>query len=448
MSKNCSSIEHEKEDAISYCEICKVYMCNKCENFHSKLCKNHYTYKININNANELFTGFCKEENHFDKLEYFCKTHNQLCCSGCIAKIKRKGKGQHTDCEVCNIEDIKNEKKNKLKENIESLEKALKETDQLIIKIKNLFEVMTENKEDLKIKIQKFFTRLRNKLIEREEELLLEVEDKFNNLYFKEDFLKNNEKLPKEIKLSIEKGKSIQREWNNDNKLNSIINDCINIENSVEKINKLNENINKSNNIINKKLKFFPDDNEEINKYLEKISLFGRINYFNEKEYKFKECQEKADGKYIIQGDNENIITKIGKDGCYIYARGKNILEKGNEYKWKIKILKSENNKINIGVGYSNSSDIDLSKAYEFGWFLYCNNLKLYSGPPHEYYCENTNLKKLKDEIIVNMDMKQGILTFIIGEESSFISDIPIEQNLVPVVTLYNEGDSVQILNC
>ena len=44
---------------------------------------------------------------------------------------------------------------------------------------------------------------------------------------------------------------------------------------------------------------------------------------------------------------------------------------------------------------------------------------------------ENTNLKKLKDEIIVNMDMKQGILTFIIGEESSFISDITIEQNLV-----------------
>ena len=55
----------------------------------------------------KIFTGFCKEKNHLDKLEYFCKTHNKLCCSGCIDKIKREGKGQHTDCDICLIEDIK-----------------------------------------------------------------------------------------------------------------------------------------------------------------------------------------------------------------------------------------------------------------------------------------------------------------------------------------------------
>jgi len=109
-SNNYSSIEHENDQAIIYCQTCRVYMCNKCKNFHSKLCKNHFTYDLN-SNSNEIFTGFCKEENHYDKLEYFYKTHNQLCCSGCIAKIKRKGKGQHTDCEICNIEDIKDKKK-------------------------------------------------------------------------------------------------------------------------------------------------------------------------------------------------------------------------------------------------------------------------------------------------------------------------------------------------
>ena len=44
--QKCSSIEHKEIDAIFYCNECKVYMCNKCENFHSKLLKSHNAYKI------------------------------------------------------------------------------------------------------------------------------------------------------------------------------------------------------------------------------------------------------------------------------------------------------------------------------------------------------------------------------------------------------------------
>ena len=45
------------------------------------------------------------------QLSYFCKDHNQLCCAACIAKINKNGDGQHHDCDVCSIEDIKEEKK-------------------------------------------------------------------------------------------------------------------------------------------------------------------------------------------------------------------------------------------------------------------------------------------------------------------------------------------------
>lgn len=45
-----------------------------------------------------------------------------MCCDSCIVKLKTKGKGQHKDCDICFIEDIKDEKKNKLEKNIESLE--------------------------------------------------------------------------------------------------------------------------------------------------------------------------------------------------------------------------------------------------------------------------------------------------------------------------------------
>ena len=96
-------------------------MCNKCLNHHSEFLKNHHKYNID-KNFDEIFIGICKEKNHRKELEYFCKSHNQLCCVACISKIKGYGNGQHSDCNICHINDIKEEKKNKLKENIKKLE--------------------------------------------------------------------------------------------------------------------------------------------------------------------------------------------------------------------------------------------------------------------------------------------------------------------------------------
>ena len=81
--KNCSSKEHENIIAIIFCPKCEIYMCNKCETFHSKLCKNHKNKNLN-EELEKNFSGFCKEENHNDELEFFCKTHNKLCCAACM----------------------------------------------------------------------------------------------------------------------------------------------------------------------------------------------------------------------------------------------------------------------------------------------------------------------------------------------------------------------------
>ena len=75
--KKCSLIKHKEITATNYCPECKIYMCNKCENHHSELFQNHHQVKLDTD-IKLLFTGFCKEENHLDKLEFFCKDHN-LC---------------------------------------------------------------------------------------------------------------------------------------------------------------------------------------------------------------------------------------------------------------------------------------------------------------------------------------------------------------------------------
>ena len=134
----CSSEEHKELDAISFCPECRIYMCNKCQNHHTPLFKNHHSH--NLNKGEEIFTGFCKEKNHPNRLEYFCKEHNQLCCAACIAKINDKGDGQHKDCDVCGIENIKEEKKNKLKENLKILEDLSNSFNNIFEEMKEIFE--------------------------------------------------------------------------------------------------------------------------------------------------------------------------------------------------------------------------------------------------------------------------------------------------------------------
>ena len=74
----------------------------------------------------------------------------------------------------------------------------------------------------MKLNIQKIFTKIRNEINNREAKLLLEVENLYNNLFFKEELIKESEKLPNNIKISLEKGKIIDSEWNNKKKVKSI----------------------------------------------------------------------------------------------------------------------------------------------------------------------------------------------------------------------------------
>ena len=273
-NKYCSLEEEKEIKAICFCQECKIYMCNKCENTHSKLFKNFHHCIKSDKDISEIFTGLCKEEKHNEKLEYFCRDHNQLCCVSCICKLKGKGKGSHSNCKVCFVEDIKEIKKNKLEENLKNLEDLSKQFEDSLKELKNMFEKINENKENIKLEIQKIFTRIRVILNEREDKLLFEVDKQFDEIYFKESLIKESEKLPNKIKISIEKGKNISKEWDNENNLISIINNCINIEKNINEINKINENLNKYND--SKFLQINLKENE-INKIIDMIEAFGKI---------------------------------------------------------------------------------------------------------------------------------------------------------------------------
>ena len=446
-NKKCSSKEHLNNDAKSYCPICKIYMCNKCDNTHSTLFPNHSKYNLE-QDIRTIFTGYCKNENHPNKLEYFCKNHNELCCAACLCKLNINGDGQHKDCDVCSIKDIKNQKKNKLAENIKKLEELSATFEESIKEIKSLSEKINKKKEDLQKNIQLIFTKIRTELNTRENKLLSETEEQINKLYFNDDIINISEKLPKRINYSLEKGKEINKDWN-DNELSSLINNCINIEKTLDDINEIKWKIEKSNLNMETKILFKPEQ-EGINDIINTIKNFGEIYLDNYKKFAFKNCpiNAKDEMKFSITGDKNNIFTKTGKQGGFIGTICINELDKSiEEHTWKIKILKTNNKFIMIGVAPIDF-DINLVDNYKkCGWYFYCYDSTLYSGPPFNYSWKKSGLSKINNEITVIMNMKKKTLKFKINNEDkgdSYIN-IPTDKPIFPAVLLYSPNDSIEI---
>ena len=266
---------HKDIDAIRCCIECNTYFCNKCENLHSELFKIHHTFQLD-KDTDELFTGFCQEKNHKHELEYLCKDHNILCCGLCIAKIKTRENGKHHDCNVFDINDICDEKRKNLPNNIKNLENLSNIFQSLINELQKIIEEIDKNKEKVKEDIQKLFIKIRNELIKRENQLLNEVDNIFENKFNIENInnILKEKKYPGIIKFYIEQGKIAEKEWDkNENKI-FLINDCINIEKAIDKLNNINSNLDKYK-LMDKKLKFDCDYNEVI--YL--ITNLGGFDY-------------------------------------------------------------------------------------------------------------------------------------------------------------------------
>ena len=292
----CSAKKHSENNALYFYTDCHLYMCNKCASHHSEYYEDHHKYELG-KDQKEIFTGLCTEENHKIELQYYCKNHNRLCCVGCLCKIKGKGNGQHTDCDVCYIEEIEDEKQSELQQNLKFLEDFSNNVENIIEKLNNIYEKINENKEGIKLKISKMFTNIRNALNEREDELLLNIDNKFNELYFSEEFIKKAQKLQNDVKNNLDKGKIMEKNWKkNSDKLSLYINNCINIENNIKTIKSVNERINKFDS-MNIGFDFIPKPGENI-KIIEDIKSFGKI------------IQEDKDKNNLYISDLNSLIIK------------------------------------------------------------------------------------------------------------------------------------------
>ena len=123
--------------------------------------------------------------------------------------------------------------------------------------------------------------------------------------------IKKCEKLPNNIKLSLEKSKNLEFD---EDKLALYINECINIENNTKDINKVNESIKKCRNGDNIEIKF--NYEEQSKSFFEDIKKFGKIQIFDNNAFDSNIINKDKDKKkqetlinWIKQKTNKNKIN-------------------------------------------------------------------------------------------------------------------------------------------
>ena len=256
--------------------------------------------------------------------------------------------------------------------------------------------------------------------------------------------IKEYEKLPNKIKISLEKGKIIEKEWNND-KICLMINDCINIENNINDINIIKTKIQNCNLKDKTEIEFSPEE-KEINQILDTIKTFGSI--FN---YSFKFKWKK--GQYYTLTNNDLCATKTsGGTSHNCNVLGDIILPKDRINKWKIKIKKFKDSTYDwgmlIGVSPSNINQNE-TELYRKTWTFICgsSNVSIKSANQTKYKKNKERLKE-GDIIEVIMNTINGELSFSVNESNYGIAcKIPKNIDLSPFVLFYDEGNSIELLN-
>ena len=249
-----------------------------------------------------------------------------------------------------------------------------------INELKNIFEKINENKENLKLKIQKIFTKIRNEINNREDELLSEIEQNYNELYIKDELIKECEKLPNKINISLEKGKLIDNDWNDDNKLCSLINNCITIEDNIKNINIINESIKRCQKNHDMNIEFNLE-HEHLENFVNEINKLGKINdkykidsLILKNENDIKKFYNLLSNK--IKVNNMKLIYSSNKDGLEL----NNLKNKINKKEKLIFLFLSGNDRI---FGSFINAKIEVNHdAYtnDNDAFVFClNNNKIYN---------------------------------------------------------------------
>ncbi|XP_063418462.1 uncharacterized protein LOC134701266 [Mytilus trossulus] len=318
--------------AEEYCPQCEEVLCRECRDHHkiSRSSKSHKTITVNKYNRLPYFIKRIKHncEEHDFVLEFFCKSHDSLCCKICSISA-------HKECkEIIFIEDFLTPSKGLPLVALDNIEKVLKNLESNISSaIKDRNRNLTDLREQQRV-IAKLIKEKRqeiNTLLDNFEEALLEKASSLEKEYSQkiEDVIaKLNEEKQKvdEIKKDIESVKSYATN------LQIFIGSKL-----------LEENV--STNEFNVK-KLYDDGsfndviiectfNEKLDQFIKDINAFGNMRVDNSEKHvsfswkgdKSAQIYQPISGAKSVENINVKIVHKInvgrdGLSGCVVSESG------------------------------------------------------------------------------------------------------------------------------
>jgi len=302
----CSLESHKDKLAIKSCSFCGLNLCKECYNIHYKFLPSHQLISLENDNDALNYTIYCSQKNHNNMtLNYYCETHNELCCALCLCLKKDNNYGIHNNCKIITVKEIENIKKQNLDTNIKKLGELIKEINEKKEIFLNLLDKILKRKEETKKIVSAYFTKLRCIINEREDKLNEIIEEKFNIETNINEELKN---FDKKNNLLLKLGNEIDKNWDEKRSI-EIIQKCIDIE-------KMNETMINYLKIIEEKEKnitsyyFYPNVKEN---FLNKLKNLGNIS----KPLSFKLCPKDLNS-YQVLGPDRNIL-KNRYSICWCY---------------------------------------------------------------------------------------------------------------------------------
>ncbi|XP_063410741.1 uncharacterized protein LOC134693765 [Mytilus trossulus] len=155
----CQS-RHISKAAEEYCPVCEEALCTECKDHHNlaNASKNHQTISIDEYNKLPAFIREIKQycEEHGNRFEFFCPTHNELCCKRCITTTHNECKGYKV------IEDFV-DKYSKSSAALDEYEQTLKDVEE---NIQTAIVDRKYNLEEFKKQKQSFKTQIKKKKAE------------------------------------------------------------------------------------------------------------------------------------------------------------------------------------------------------------------------------------------------------------------------------------------
>ncbi|KAL3884098.1 hypothetical protein ACJMK2_030320 [Sinanodonta woodiana] len=190
---NSCTYEHKSEPAVQFCVECKEGLCETCLKFHQKLSatKDHKTININeisnnLENLLKLGNGFGCPKHASKEIEFFCKTHDIVCCATCLFN-------DHRECK--HVLDLHNNTESLLRDiNTDEILRKLKLIEdslkQFVAQKKTDMSDLSAKVNDLEAKIQRIRRNINEKLDEMEKAVKIEA----NRLY-KEGMIQHQDEI-------------------------------------------------------------------------------------------------------------------------------------------------------------------------------------------------------------------------------------------------------------